>query len=352
MGSSLVVCGGTFDHFHKGHESLLELAFSLGNRVIIGVTSDGYIKNSKIKIPTPIKASAGKQNSKLIESFEKRKQSVLGFIEREKALCKAEIIKIEDLFGPTLSRDLVIDGITVSEDTKQGADLINIRRKELRLNKLSIFVAPLIRAEDGKLISSARIRNGEINRMGKLYVKPEWLKTDLFLPENLRQEFQKPFGELLSDTESLIKDEGKLIIAVGDMTTKKLNQLGIDQQLSVIDFKVARRIILSSFSDLGFSGNEEIVTADNPAGHITSNLFSKVLNVFRTDFNQRIILKIEGEEDLAVLPLILTSPLGAIIYYGQPNEGLVKVLVSEDSKELAYDLVSKFKPIETHTRGH
>ena len=72
MDNNLVVCGGTFDHLHKGHTSLLKLAFSLGQKVVIGVTSDQYVRSSKLE--------AG--SLRATESFEKRKQSVLEFVEK------------------------------------------------------------------------------------------------------------------------------------------------------------------------------------------------------------------------------------------------------------------------------
>ena len=37
---SKVCLGGTFDQLHIGHKSLLEMAFSTSNEVIIGLTSD------------------------------------------------------------------------------------------------------------------------------------------------------------------------------------------------------------------------------------------------------------------------------------------------------------------------
>ncbi|MBF8249720.1 MAG: transf like protein [Candidatus Levybacteria bacterium] len=334
MKYNLVVCGGTFDHFHKGHRVFLSYVFSVGKRIIVGVTSDEYVAKSKIK----------NQKSKL-ETFEKRKQAVLKFVEKEKAANKVEIVKINDLFGPTLAKDLAIDGIVVSAESKKGAEIINQRRKKLGLKELKLFIAPQVLAEDGKPISSARIRNGEINRAGRLYIKPVWLKTDLVLPENLRAEFQKPFGIL---DFNVLKHQNKFswIVSVGDVTTKKLNELGIDQRLSVIDFKVARKVAFSSLADLSFAGDEKVMSAENPAGHITHDLFSTVLDIFNSDPGKKIILKIEGEEDLAVLPLILASPLSTIIYYGQPNEGLVRVLVSEEIKEKAYKLVNKFEMLK------
>lgn len=342
MANNLVVCGGTFDHFHKGHESLLKLSLSLGNKVVIGVTSDKFVRSWKVD----------DRSWKQIEPFEKRKRAVLEFVKKEKASNKTEIVKIEDLFGPTLDKDLHIDVIVVSENTKKGAEIINDKRKELGLKDLKILIVPLSLAEDGKLISSARIRNGEINRIGKLYVKQSWLKEDFVLPEDLRQEFKKPLGELVSDVPKDNDPFGDvLVITVGDAATKKINESSVRQNISVVDFKIARKERFSSFSELGFLGGEKVIAVNNPAGRVTSDLTLAISKIFESDFENRIIIKIIGEEDLAVLPLILLAPLNTIIYYGQPllrqgsagQAGLVKVVVSEDSKNKAYNLFLKLK---------
>ncbi len=333
---NLVVCGGTFDHLHKGHESLLKLAFSLGEKVIIGVTSDSFVRSSKLEV----------RSSKIIEDFEKRKEAVLEFIKKEGVLDKAEIVEINDLFGPVLDKSLAIDAIVVSEVTKKGADIINQKRKELGLNPLQIFVAPIVVAQDGKLISSQRIRNGSVNREGKVYMKPFWFKSDLVLPESLRREFKKPFGKLCQKENFIIEKDYPLVITVGDETTKKFNENSQNQFISVVDFKVARKTQFSTFAELGFIGKEKIIEVNNPPGHITSDLFSKISHIFEQELEQRIILKVTGEEDLAVLPLVLFSPLGTIIYYGQPNKGFVKVVVSEKIKEVVYVLVCKFEMLK------
>jgi len=82
-----------------------------------------------------------------------------------------KLVKIDDSLGPTLSKDLLIDAIVVSKDTKKGAEIINQERANLDLPPLKIFIAPSVGASDGKPISSERIRKGEIDRQGKLYVK-------------------------------------------------------------------------------------------------------------------------------------------------------------------------------------
>jgi len=158
--------------------------------------------------------------------------------------------------------------VVVSKNTKLGAEIINSKRKELGLSQLKILIFPGIKSENGELISSHRIRNGEINRLGKPYINEQWYKTNLSLPDDLRKELEKPFG-LLNDDVLKDKNQSELIISVGDVTTEKLNKLGFSHQLSVVDFKVARENIFSSFSDLGFSGNEKIVLAKNHSGRIS-----------------------------------------------------------------------------------
>lgn len=51
---------------------------------------------------------------------------------------------------------------------------------------------------------------------------------------------------------------------------------------------------------------------------------------------------IDGEEDLLVLPAIIYAPLGARVYYGQPGEGLVEVVVTHRKKRQALALLGKF----------
>ena len=328
---NLVVCGGTFDHFHKGHESFLRFILSLSNKIILGLTTAEYIRNKKL--------------SNSIESYSKRKKSIEEFFRKENALYRLEIEPIDNLFIPKKWESLRIDAIVVSNDTQKGAEIINRERKKRGLSQLKVIVAPIIFADSNSELSSFRIRNGEINREGKLYVKDLWFKKDLKLPQDLRKELQKPFGELLKDVNDLSKDKDNLVITVGDITTKVFNEKSLGQDISVIDFKVAREKKFYSILELGFKGDERILTVDNPAGYITSNLFKAILQIFKSDMKRRIILQVNGEEDLTVLPLVLLSPLNTIIYYGQRDLGLVKIFVSENAKEKAYNLALKLKTV-------
>src|SRR3989344_5200797 len=323
MANNLVVCGGTFDHFHKGHESFLRFVLSSSNKIILGLTTEKYVLNKKLG------------NS--IESYSERINSIEEFFRKENALGRLEIEPIDNLFIPEKWEGLNIDAIAVSLDTRKGAQIINQDRKKRGLSQLKVIVAPVIFTDLNKDLSSLRIRAGEINREGKLYVNPLWLRKDLMLPENLREEFQKPFGELFKDVKDSFKNKNSLIITVGDVTTKIFNDNSLGQNMSVIDFKVARENKFSNIKELGFTGEESVFKVNNPAGYITSNLFIKLVEIFKLDIQSKVILQVNGEEDLAVLPLVLFSPLSTTIYYGQPplrstslqvQVGIVKVTVS------------------------
>ncbi len=327
-----VVCGGTFDHFHKGHTSLLSLAFSLGSKVTIGVTSDGYVKNSKSRI----------KNSELIESYEERKNAIEFFLKKENVFNRAKILKIDDLFGPTLDKDILIQAIIVSQNTRHGAEIINKERQKRGLSKLEIFVSPMVFAQDGKEISSSRIRNGEINRQGKLYINSSLISKKLVITKAVRKSLKKPLGILFKNLDNLNIPPNAPITVVGDVTCEVFNHLAVNQDISVLDFLVNREKKFTEIKELGFSGGEKIINVDNPAGSITSDLFKAVKKAVDLQDKQKVIIRVDGEEDLAVLPLVLALPLNSYVFYGQPNEGIVSIEVNEKNKEKILRIVNGF----------
>lgn len=147
-----VCIGGTFDIIHKGHELLISKAFEISNEngtVFIGITSDDLIKNKKET-----------------KSFPYRKKSVEEFLEKKERLDKAIIKPISDKFGPTVDEDF--DAIVVSPETVKTAEEINKIRKIKGKKPIKIVKIPFVLADDGKPISSTRIRKGEIDTEGHI----------------------------------------------------------------------------------------------------------------------------------------------------------------------------------------
>ena len=148
----ILAVGGTFDHFHVGHERLISRAFEMGEFVIIGVTSDEFL----IRMGKPHDQDFGVRVSKLIEFLKSR-----GYMER------ARIIKLEDPYGPIIS-DPSIEGVVVTEETAPRAEEANKIRDKRGMKKMKIYTVDYVKAQDGLPVSSTRIRNREIDEKGNL----------------------------------------------------------------------------------------------------------------------------------------------------------------------------------------
>ena len=63
--------------------------------------------------------------------------------------------------------------------------------------------------------------------------------------------------------------------------------------------------------------------------------------------NGQTVIDVEGEEDLSPILLILLCPLGAVIMYGQPGEGIVVRRVDLAAKYRARRFLDAFESTET-----
>lgn len=150
---TVVAVGGTFDKFHKGHRALLNKAFEIGDRVLIGLSSDDFAR----KLRKPHK----------VATYDKRLEDLKKILMRRKVLDRAEIVPLHDSYGVTLSSGCV-EAIVVSKETEQIANKINEKRRAKGLQPLSIAVIEMVPAEDHVPISTTRIRRMEIDREGHM----------------------------------------------------------------------------------------------------------------------------------------------------------------------------------------
>lgn len=105
-----------------------------------------------------------------VNPYRYRKRTLEKFLRKLDFLERAEIIPISDRFGVAhLQKGL--DAIIVSKETLPIAKEINRIRRQNNLKALKIVLIRKVKAEDGKPISSTRIRAGEIDREGKLISK-------------------------------------------------------------------------------------------------------------------------------------------------------------------------------------
>lgn len=148
----IVAVGGTFDHLHKGHKKLILTAFEKGDFVIIGVTSDAFLK---------------KMNKPHDENLAQRISRVKKFLMEMGLMERAKIVVLEDYYGPVIE-DPLIEAIVVSKETLPRAEEANLIRRKLGMKEMKIYVVDYVLAEDGLPISSTRIRNREIDEEGNL----------------------------------------------------------------------------------------------------------------------------------------------------------------------------------------
>ena len=57
------------------------------------------------------------------------------------------------------------------------------------------------------------------------------------------------------------------------------------------------------------------------------------------------LIEVDGEEDLLTIVAVQTSPSGSLVVYGQPNEGIVLVRVSEAKKAEAQAILDQMDKV-------
>ncbi len=151
---------------------------------------------------------------------------------------------------------------------------------------------------------------------------------------------KRPFGTLVAEKDvtrqkisSMLKGI-KNIIAVGDATTERLISFGITPHIAVID-GIERR----SERDHSIHYYAKEMSCTNPAGTISKEAVDVLQNALETLPPVRV--KVRGEEDLLALPLFTMAPQGSAVLYGQPLEGLVVVMITEEKQKQAKDLMDR-----------
>jgi pantetheine-phosphate adenylyltransferase len=149
----LVALGGTFDVLHAGHRQLLVEAFRLGDFVLIGVTSDKLVA----------KLHKGHQ----VRSHSDRVRELKRFLKIRRLTSRARISALYEPYGPA-ARRRKLQALIVSKGTLSSGRRLNRLRKQNGLPLLDLRVVALLKAADGKPISTTRIRNGEIDSQGRV----------------------------------------------------------------------------------------------------------------------------------------------------------------------------------------
>lgn len=155
---------------------------------------------------------------------------------------------------------------------------------------------------------------------------------------------KEPFGRLIKEKEVTINlvteilKKAPKVIAVGDTTTEKLVGFGFVPDISVTDCKEKRVIKTSKFE----YPVDKVMHLQNKPGELSEQVVLEVRKLILANaYDIKIRIIIDGEEDLVALPFLMYCPNDWVICYGQPNEGLVIVKVSEESRKKAALIFNK-----------
>jgi hypothetical protein len=162
----------------------------------------------------------------------------------------------------------------------------------------------------------------------------------LKLPEELRPSLQRPLGPLLKNVKDVLKCVKKkppALITVGDRVTAEFLLAGVEPDLAIVDMKVMRSPIGEKVKIAIESFKAKTIRVKNPAGTITPELVKAIELAYPPT---KII--VGGEEDLATLPAVLSAPLGSVVVYGQPKQGMVMVKVTRAKRREFSKIMKKF----------
>lgn len=193
------------------------------------------------------------------------------------------------------------------------------------------------------------------------------MDKNLKIPTTERHKFSQPLGKLIAGTrkETISEVEEHIrnyenanfevkVYLVGDIVTKDFlanDFLKPFIKLCIIDEKTQRNQIKIEIEDFF----EETIEFENPEGGIKKESFALLDEIIAS--NKKTLFKvIKGEEDLLVLPLVLSIPLNEnvknLVFYGQPPitdskrqipEGIVMVDVEKRIKKVVQKFVLLMK---------
>lgn len=163
------------------------------------------------------------------------------------------------------------------------------------------------------------------------------------LPESLRDELKDPFGPVFTDAGALLAAAGEPLVTVGDVVTYHVIEAGVTPDLSIIDERTERQAVDSAIAKRldAFDGFDRRVTVDNPPAALTDGLVREIRDGLARTGSASTVIHVDGEEDLATLPVIVGASTEASVVYGQPGEGMVLVTVEQDTRDTVSELLRR-----------
>lgn len=184
------------------------------------------------------------------------------------------------------------------------------------------------------------------------------MTTSFRLPPALRPDLAQPFGHIYDSATAVRVVGGRTLITVGDVVTQTFLDAGRLPKVMVIDGHTQRGavgiaaamprrrdepggVVENALANLPEGVRHDRVK--NPAAMVTHQLLAALDRAMRAKGST--LIHVDGEEDLAALPAMIIAPEGAVVAYGQPNQGVVVVILNSEARQRAKDIMSKLEAV-------
>ena len=158
--------------------------------------------------------------------------------------------------------------------------------------------------------------------------------NEFVISEQIREEIGRNNGVLCTPDNILKQYPGARIVAVGDVTTSELHKVGIIPFIEIVDLKTKR----------GMEGEFPSVPGShrikNDPATLSHELFLLIKSLVNGDGGR---IEIDGEEDLAVIPIIFYSDLNTVVTYGIPDVGMACIPVNLEVKNLVTQMIERME---------
>lgn len=161
------------------------------------------------------------------------------------------------------------------------------------------------------------------------------------LPESMRGELKEPLGGVTTDVdEERLRGDGR-VVAVGDMVAHHLIEGGVVPDVAVVDGRTKREEVDEEVVE-SWSALPIFRRVENEPGTVSRGLVVALREALGEEGEREdVLVEVEGEEDLAVLPALVLADEGDTVLYGQPGEGMVYVEVNSEKSAHALDLLRR-----------
>ncbi len=161
------------------------------------------------------------------------------------------------------------------------------------------------------------------------------------LNTKLREQLKIPLGVLVEEKHTTKENilghisENSYVITVGDATTEKMLNFDIVPSLQIVDGLEKRSKRQPPKS------NATKMYCHNPPAQITEESIRTIKQAYASAPPTQIL--VTGEEDLLVIPACIYAPDNSVVLYGQPNEGIVIVQVTNEIRNKTKKLLQSME---------